>query len=108
MRQRGRTDRATARKEPTFCTHTLEPLVTEQIPRSSFADRHIGPDRLELARILDVVGVESLEQLAARAVPESILDHSVDGVADGLVAHAVQLQGGRPRDDIACLVLVAD
>ncbi|WP_206511466.1 aminomethyl-transferring glycine dehydrogenase [Rhodococcus sp. BGS-1C] len=84
MRQRGRTDRATARKEPTFCTHTLEPLVTEQIPRSSFADRHIGPDRLELARILDVVGVESLEQLAARAVPESILDHSVDGVADGL------------------------
>ena len=58
--------------------------MTEQIPRSSFADRHIGPDRLELARILDVVGVESLEQLAARAVPESILDHSVDGVADGL------------------------
>lgn len=40
----------------------------------SFADRHIGPDRDELARILDVVGVPSLDELAARALPASILD----------------------------------
>ncbi|WP_436496574.1 aminomethyl-transferring glycine dehydrogenase [Actinokineospora sp. HUAS TT18] len=39
-----------------------------------FADRHVGPRPAELARILDVVGVGSLEELAQRAVPESIRD----------------------------------
>lgn len=42
--------------------------------RSSFADRHIGPDADELARILDVVGVGSLDALAAAALPAGILD----------------------------------
>nr|WP_042180769.1 aminomethyl-transferring glycine dehydrogenase [Kibdelosporangium sp. MJ126-NF4]CEL14573.1 Glycine dehydrogenase [decarboxylating] (glycine cleavage system P protein) [Kibdelosporangium sp. MJ126-NF4]CTQ88938.1 Glycine dehydrogenase [decarboxylating] (glycine cleavage system P protein) (EC 1.4.4.2) [Kibdelosporangium sp. MJ126-NF4] len=37
-----------------------------------FADRHIGPRQAELARILDVVGVDSLDTLAQRAVPDSI------------------------------------
>ncbi|MEW1739879.1 glycine dehydrogenase (aminomethyl-transferring), partial [Nocardia beijingensis] len=45
----------------------------------SFADRHIGPDREELARILDVVGVSSLDELAAAALPATILDG--DGLA---------------------------
>ncbi|NKY31248.1 aminomethyl-transferring glycine dehydrogenase [Nocardia gamkensis] len=45
----------------------------------SFADRHIGPDRAELATILDVVGVPSLDELAAAALPASILDG--DGLA---------------------------
>jgi len=34
-----------------------------------FADRHIGPRPAELARMLDVIGVESLEQLAQLALP---------------------------------------
>ncbi|WP_372477405.1 aminomethyl-transferring glycine dehydrogenase [Nocardia australiensis] len=42
----------------------------------SFADRHIGPDRDELARILDVVGVGSLDDLATAALPAGILDGS--------------------------------
>jgi len=37
-----------------------------------FADRHVGPRPAELARILDVIGVGSLEELAQRAVPPSI------------------------------------
>ncbi|ACU39171.1 aminomethyl-transferring glycine dehydrogenase [Actinosynnema mirum] len=37
-----------------------------------FADRHVGPRPAELARMLDVIGVGSLEELAQRAVPESI------------------------------------
>jgi glycine dehydrogenase len=37
-----------------------------------FADRHIGPDAAELARMLDVVGVGSLDELADRAMPTSI------------------------------------
>ncbi|HEY8371688.1 MAG TPA: glycine dehydrogenase (aminomethyl-transferring), partial [Pseudonocardiaceae bacterium] len=37
-----------------------------------FADRHIGPRSAELARMLDVIGVGSLEELAQRAVPSAI------------------------------------
>jgi glycine dehydrogenase len=37
-----------------------------------FAERHIGPRTEELTKILDVVGVSSLEELAERAVPDSI------------------------------------
>ncbi|TFI41177.1 aminomethyl-transferring glycine dehydrogenase [Rhodococcus sp. 1R11] len=51
---------------------------------SAFVDRHVGPDTTELARILDAIGVDSLDELARKAVPESILDTVVDGVPDGL------------------------
>ncbi|MBO0855352.1 MAG: aminomethyl-transferring glycine dehydrogenase, partial [Nocardia sp.] len=40
----------------------------------SFADRHIGPDAAELAHMLGVLGVESTDELARRAIPASILD----------------------------------
>jgi glycine dehydrogenase len=39
-----------------------------------FADRHIGPDPLELRRILDCIGVPALNDLAGRALPAAILD----------------------------------
>ncbi|WP_278262097.1 aminomethyl-transferring glycine dehydrogenase [Nocardia sp. AG03] len=42
----------------------------------SFADRHIGPDSGELARILETVGVESVDALATAALPATILDDS--------------------------------
>ncbi|GGK33680.1 aminomethyl-transferring glycine dehydrogenase [Nocardia camponoti] len=42
----------------------------------SFADRHIGPDDTELTRILDVIGVDSLDALATAALPATILDGS--------------------------------
>ncbi|MGB8201072.1 MAG: glycine dehydrogenase (aminomethyl-transferring), partial [Pseudonocardiaceae bacterium] len=38
-----------------------------------FADRHIGPRPAELARMLDVIGVESLEQLALLALPPTLM-----------------------------------
>jgi glycine dehydrogenase len=37
-----------------------------------FADRHIGPRPAELARMLEVIGVGSLEELVEQAVPASI------------------------------------
>ncbi len=83
MRQRGRTF-ARARERAHRLHAHLERHVTEHNPRSSFADRHIGPDSVDLERILHVIGVQSLDHLAASAVPDSILDGSVDGVADGL------------------------
>ncbi|MFD3425952.1 aminomethyl-transferring glycine dehydrogenase [Nocardia fluminea] len=42
----------------------------------SFADRHIGPDSGELARILATIGVESIDALATTALPATILDES--------------------------------
>lgn len=50
-----------------------------------FADRHIGPDSQAIATMLDVIGVDSLDDLAGRAVPVGILDTlTAAGVAPGL------------------------
>jgi glycine dehydrogenase len=50
-----------------------------------FADRHIGPDRQAIAAMLDLIGVDSLDDLARRAVPADILDTLTgNGVAPGL------------------------
>ncbi|MEB3050188.1 aminomethyl-transferring glycine dehydrogenase [Mycolicibacter sp. MYC123] len=50
-----------------------------------FTERHIGPDRSAISTMLGVIGVESLDELAARAVPATILDAlSSDGTAPGL------------------------
>jgi len=43
-----------------------------------FADRHIGPDARGLARMLETVGVGSLEELADRAMPTSIRTDPAD------------------------------
>lgn len=39
-----------------------------------FVDRHIGPDASAVATMLDVIGVSSLDELAAKALPAGILD----------------------------------
>ncbi|MGY4709293.1 aminomethyl-transferring glycine dehydrogenase [Mycolicibacterium sp. CBM1] len=50
-----------------------------------FADRHIGPDSVAVATMLDVIGVASLDELAGKALPAGILDAlRSDGVAPGL------------------------
>ncbi len=54
---------------------------------SPFAARHIGPDSADLEVMLGVIGVESLDELAAKALPAGILDTLEDsGVAPGLQA----------------------
>lgn len=50
----------------------------------TFADRHIGPDSDAVATMLDVIGVGSLDDLAAKALPAGILDALADGLAPGL------------------------
>ncbi len=54
-----------------------------------FADRHIGPRPAELARMLDVIGVTSLDELADRALPRTLADP--DAVPD-LPAAATEAQ----------------
>lgn len=51
-----------------------------------FADRHIGPDRDAIATMLAVIGVDSLDELAAAAVPANILDALTGQAAPGLEA----------------------
>ena len=66
--------------------------MTDSTSRSSaehhqlrFVDRHIGPDADAVATMLGVIGVESLEELAAKALPAGILDAlSSAGLAPGL------------------------
>ena len=50
-----------------------------------FADRHIGPDSAAVTAMLEVIGVDSLEELARRALPAGILDGLTgSGAAPGL------------------------
>ncbi len=62
----------------TTSEHALRPTpaLSELERATPFADRHIGPDDAGLARMLSVVGVGSLEELADRAVPADIRDDS--------------------------------
>ncbi|KRE33138.1 glycine dehydrogenase [Mycobacterium sp. Soil538] len=51
----------------------------------AFVDRHIGPDADAVATLLTTIGVGSLDELAAKALPAGILDALTgDGVAPGL------------------------
>ena len=53
--------------------------------RSPFAARHIGPDSQAVAAMLAVIGVDTLDELAAKAVPQGILDKlTATGAAPGL------------------------
>ncbi|MGZ4575291.1 MAG: aminomethyl-transferring glycine dehydrogenase [Mycobacteriaceae bacterium] len=46
----------------------------------TFADRHIGPDAESLTRMLTLIGVDTLDELASAAVPASILDIAGGGL----------------------------
>ena len=52
-----------------------------------FADRHIGPDAAGLARMLETIGVGSLEELADTAMPSSIRTDPADW-SDDPTGHA--------------------
>ena len=50
-----------------------------------FADRHIGPDTEAIETMLKVIGVDTLGELAEKALPAGILDATTaDGLAPGL------------------------
>ena len=59
------------------------PANEHHLPR--FADRHIGPDPAAIARMLEVIGVDSLDALAEKALPAGILDAlTAEGLTPGL------------------------
>ncbi|MGH3901091.1 MAG: aminomethyl-transferring glycine dehydrogenase [Pseudonocardiaceae bacterium] len=54
-----------------------------------FADRHIGPRPAELAQMLDTIGIQSLEELAALVLPRGLADPDA---ASNLPAAATEAQ----------------
>jgi glycine dehydrogenase len=53
--------------------------------QTGFAARHIGPDSPAVAAMLAVIGIDSLDELASKAVPAGILDRlTASGAAPGL------------------------
>ena len=46
--------------------------LQDLLDRGEFLPRHIGPDEADLARMLDVIGVDSVEQLLEHTIPASI------------------------------------
>ncbi len=50
----------------------MNPPLTELLQSEDFVRRHIGPDDDDIAHMLDVVGVGSLDELLDAAVPDAI------------------------------------
>ncbi|MBS1694231.1 MAG: aminomethyl-transferring glycine dehydrogenase [Actinobacteria bacterium] len=82
----------------------MSPVFDHHQPQ--FADRHIGPDADEVAVMLETIGVDSLDELAAKALPAGILDAvSTTGVAPGL---AVLPQPASEQEALTELRALAD
>lgn len=59
--------------------------ISDSISRQdTFSDRHIGPSSQDVADMLKVLGIASLDELAARAVPDAIRIRSDLGIGDAL------------------------
>lgn len=64
-------------------SHVSDQPSSPSVPR--FVDRHIGPDAEAVETLLSTIGVASLDELAAKALPAVILDRLSDnGIAPGL------------------------
>ncbi|OYO21934.1 glycine dehydrogenase (aminomethyl-transferring) [Enemella dayhoffiae] len=57
------------------------PVIPEQQP-AGFALRHLGPDPAETQRMLEVLGLSSLDELIQRAAPASILADALPELPD--------------------------
>ncbi|MGH9112951.1 MAG: aminomethyl-transferring glycine dehydrogenase [Acidimicrobiales bacterium] len=53
-------------------------------PAETFADRHIGPSPADVTRMLDALGLSSLDELIDQAVPASIRDDKPLAIDDAL------------------------
>ena len=52
---------------------TTQQSLEELEMRGDFIRRHIGPDRHQIAEMVDYLGLNSLEEIIDRAVPDSII-----------------------------------
>ena len=59
-------------------TTSHKPSLRDLEQHDAFVGRHIGPNDEEIARMLEVVGVDSLEALTDAVVPPSIRNDALD------------------------------
>ena len=57
--------------------------------RGEFIRRHIGPDRHQIAAMVEALELESLEQIVDRAVPDNIVSHEPLALAETISERAV-------------------
>ncbi len=64
------------------------PMTIDQLQQADyFADRHIGPDKQDQLDMLKVLGLNSLEELIQKIVPESIRRDDDMAIAEGMTEH---------------------
>ena len=70
--------------------------------RGDFIRRHIGPDDAQIAEMLKLLGLASLEDIIQQAVPESILNKDPLGLTDTISERAVitHIRGMRQRNQV--------
>ncbi len=76
--------------------------MKDQIQTGPFADRHIGPSASDIDDMLAVVGVDSLDDLIDRAIPEVIRSHRLPEVAGPYTEEAAlrQLRARADRNEV--------
>ena len=60
--------------------------------RGDFIRRHIGPDDLQIAAMLNLLGLESLDDIIKQAVPDSILSKEPLSLLDTISRRMIVLQ----------------
>ena len=76
-----------------------EPVTLAELEtRGDFIRRHIGPDREQLAAMVAALGLESLEQIVQRAVPDTIVSRTPLALTDTISERAVISHLSRMRE----------
>ncbi|MBI2799453.1 MAG: aminomethyl-transferring glycine dehydrogenase [Gammaproteobacteria bacterium] len=65
------------------------PTLTELETRGDFIRRHIGPDREQINMMVEALGLENLEQIVERAVPDTIVSHTPLALTETISERAV-------------------
>ncbi len=75
--------------------------------RTDFIRRHIGPGTEDIAAMLHVIGVGSLEALVAKTVPASILEKSTPATGESMTEHeALAALAAMARQNKICRSLI--
>ncbi|MBK6658741.1 MAG: aminomethyl-transferring glycine dehydrogenase [Proteobacteria bacterium] len=81
---------------------TAKPSLYELESRGDFIRRHIGPTEADVARMLASLGLDTLEQLVERAVPDSIVSKSPLALTETVSERAIlnHLRAMRERNRV--------
>jgi glycine dehydrogenase len=74
------------------------PTLAEFETRGDFIRRHIGPDREQMQAMLAALGLDTLEQIVQRAVPDSIISSTPLALTETMSERAVIAHLGRMRE----------